>query len=133
MEDCLVAVQRGNLSLSADGIDLLLAGTDWLSQFGQSAGEQFAAWFTPREAEVNHLVEQLESVLRGEQASPVSAPTEAAHRRRARFSPRPSRPASLGRSRRPIRSILARSHCFKTKPALVKPPWARLCKHGKRL
>ncbi len=71
MEDCLVAVQQRSLSMSASGIDLLLAGTDWLSQFGESAGQNFNAWYEPHRAAVEQLASQLESLLRGEATSAV--------------------------------------------------------------
>ena len=76
MEDCLVAVQQGKLSMTASGIDLLLAGTDWLSQFGESAGQDFAGWYAPHDASVNQLITQLEGFLCGEAVSPAgSKPT----------------------------------------------------------
>ena len=72
MEDCLVAVQQGSLSMTASGIDLLLAGTDWLGQFGESAGQDFATWYAPHDAAVTQLISQLEAFLRGEVTAPAS-------------------------------------------------------------
>lgn len=76
MEDCLVAVQQGSLAMSPAGIDLLLAGTDWLGKFGESAGQDFASWFAPHDATVGQLVAQLEGFLRGEATSPGTTHSE---------------------------------------------------------
>ncbi len=66
MEDCLVAVQQGTLRLSSAGIDYLLAGSDWLAQFGESAGGGFSEWFVPHQSTISQLIQDLERVLLGE-------------------------------------------------------------------
>ncbi len=80
MEDCLVAVQQGSLSLTANGIDLLLAGTDWLSKFGESAGNDFATWYAPHDAALAQLISHLEGVLRGEEFTASIAQSDAFER-----------------------------------------------------
>lgn len=79
MEDCLVAVQQGALQLTSAGIDCLLAGSDWLAQFGESAGDGFSEWFAPYQSSITQLIQDLERVLRGEALAPPlkagSAPT----------------------------------------------------------
>jgi two-component system sensor histidine kinase and response regulator WspE len=78
MEDCLVAVQQGSLQLKPSGIDVLLAGTDWLGQFGEAAGSGFEDWFKPHQASIAEMIRALECVLRGEDTgstAPVATST----------------------------------------------------------
>ena len=162
MEDCLVAVQQGSLSMTASGIDLLLAGTDWLGQFGESAGQDFATWYASHDAAVTQLISQLEAFLRGEATAPVSiqplssssethnvelqaessgsaesiaagsALSGSALTESASLQPRIVSPLSNGVSRKPKRSTQARWCCFTMRCARAKRCWPQPWRHGKR-
>lgn len=65
MEDVLVAAQKGKLTLTSDGIDVLLRGTDFLAAVGQITREPPSDWSTFRPDELVELVKALEGVAAG--------------------------------------------------------------------
>ena len=65
MEDCLVKVQKGELTLTSRAIDILLRGVDTLTQIAVVAEPDFATWATAHEAAVAKLLGELEAVSHG--------------------------------------------------------------------
>ncbi len=65
-EDCLVAAQRGERSLTPDDIDALLAATDLLAEMGEAAGPGLPDWLAGQEARCGDVLRRLEAVLSGE-------------------------------------------------------------------
>jgi two-component system sensor histidine kinase and response regulator WspE len=65
MEDCLVKVQKGELTLASAAIDILLRGVDTLTHIAASAGPEFASWEKDNESAVATLVGELEAVSHG--------------------------------------------------------------------
>jgi two-component system chemotaxis sensor kinase CheA len=71
MEDCFVAAQRGQLTLTSDSVDVLLRGVDALARLGASVGQAEAdSGLTP--AAVEQLVADIATVRRG--PTPTAAP-----------------------------------------------------------
>lgn len=64
MEDCLVAAQRGELSIKPNDIDVLLRGVDLLVQISEATKADDAEW-APLEKEVHQCVQQLKSIRAG--------------------------------------------------------------------
>ncbi|MFK8185991.1 MAG: response regulator [Phormidesmis sp.] len=63
MEDCFVAIKRGQLTLSSDCADVLLAGIDWFTQLGQVKNDTQAAWLVQQAENTHQLVEQMSALL----------------------------------------------------------------------
>lgn len=64
MEDCLVAAQRGELSIKPSDVDVLLTGVDLLVRISEATKTDDAEW-TPIERDVHHCVQQLKSIRAG--------------------------------------------------------------------
>jgi two-component system sensor histidine kinase and response regulator WspE len=62
MEDCFVAVQKGNLALQPAHVDVLLKGVDLLVQIAQLDEKDVDAWQTAHAAVVDRLVVELISI-----------------------------------------------------------------------
>ncbi len=75
MEDCLVKVQKGDLTLSSAAIDVLLRGVDALAQIALVAGPEFDVWQKEHEATISGLLAQLDAVAQGR--PPVEEPKAA--------------------------------------------------------
>ncbi|WP_261357716.1 hybrid sensor histidine kinase/response regulator [Aquisphaera insulae] len=79
MEDCLVAAQKGAITLSPPDIDVLLRGVDFLSQISKVAEPEIEPWQAARAGEVETLAAELAKIEQGMSAEPVppSAPAPA--------------------------------------------------------
>ncbi len=66
MEDCFVAAQKGDITLSSDAIDILLKGVDLLTRISDAAGDGMAEWVTANQAEIDDLAARIASILAGE-------------------------------------------------------------------
>lgn len=64
MEDCLVAAQRGELSIKPCDVDVLLQGVDLLVRISEATKSNDAEW-TPIENDVRNCVLQLKSIRAG--------------------------------------------------------------------
>jgi two-component system, chemotaxis family, sensor histidine kinase and response regulator WspE len=53
MESCFVAAQRGQLQLTPEGVDCLLAGVDMIVQISRLNTDDAPRWFTQHEAQLN--------------------------------------------------------------------------------
>ena len=62
LEECLVRAQEGVISLSSDGIDILLQGTDVLGNIGESVGPELPQWLGAHAGQINELCEKLQAV-----------------------------------------------------------------------
>jgi len=80
MEDCFVAVQRGEeplrSGLKPQHIDILLKGVDMINRIAEVAGGDLDKWITAHQAEVNSLLDTLSAILSGEEikAAPLPPP-----------------------------------------------------------
>ncbi|MGA1517627.1 MAG: Hpt domain-containing protein, partial [Phycisphaerales bacterium] len=77
MEDCLVAVQKGQETLVPARVDQLLAGTDLLKQLGKISESELPAFNATNESAVDALVESLRHPA---EAAPAPKPTESSTR-----------------------------------------------------
>ncbi len=55
LEDCFVAAQKGELSLSSDDVDGLLRGVDMLKRISDAAGEAYDDWLAGHQQEIDEL------------------------------------------------------------------------------
>ena len=74
MENCFVASQKGDISLVADQIDILLRGVDILNQIADSAGEGGAEWIHRHRKDIELVVK----AIRGTLSPEISIPQESA-------------------------------------------------------
>ena len=85
MEDCFVAVQRGEeplrSGLKSQHIDILLKGVDMITRIAEVAGGDLDLWIAEHQTEVNRLLETLSAILSGEEikAAPLPPPPEPVH------------------------------------------------------
>jgi len=87
MEESLVKVQKGDLTLGSGAIDVLLRGVDTLTQIAVVAGPEFAAWHKDHGASIDELLQLLHNVSQGnppgggaagaKQEQPADKPTSA--------------------------------------------------------
>lgn len=79
MEDCFVAVQRGEeplrSGLKSQHIDILLKGVDMITRIAEVAGGDLNKWLTEHQAEVNRLLDTLSAILSGEDIKSESLPS----------------------------------------------------------
>ena len=75
MEDCLVAAQRGELSIKPSDIDVLLQGVDLLVQISEATKSDDAEW-APIEKEVHQCVLQLKAIRAGKPIAQTVVPQE---------------------------------------------------------
>ncbi len=75
MEDCFVAMQKGELSLDPDHIDILLRGVDMLIRISEAGGDDSDEWTKANQKGIDDLVAAISSILSGE---PLSLPKMAA-------------------------------------------------------
>ncbi len=73
MEDCFVAVQKGECSLNSGHVDILLRGVDLLTQIANIPEGQAGHWWLENETTVETLVSQIQAVIasKGAEASPA--------------------------------------------------------------
>ncbi len=65
MEDCLVAAQHGQLTLSSDDVDVLLEGVDWLTRIAAVVGPDFDQWVAQHRADIDRMIDRLRAVRQG--------------------------------------------------------------------
>ncbi|MFH1242657.1 MAG: Hpt domain-containing protein [Pseudomonadota bacterium] len=70
MEDCLVAAQRGEVSLGSEQIHILLKDVDILTQISNALGEGLEGWLTQHQAEIDRVVSATKGILKGEGETP---------------------------------------------------------------
>lgn len=63
MEDCLVAVQKGQIALDSAAIDRLLAGSDLLVAMSQVGENEFDRWLADRQGEIERQEAQIAAIL----------------------------------------------------------------------
>ncbi|MBL7226092.1 MAG: Hpt domain-containing protein [Desulfobacteraceae bacterium] len=63
MEECFVASQKGEVSLVADQIDILLRGVDMLNQIADAAGKEGSASVQRNQKDIKPLVEAIRGIL----------------------------------------------------------------------
>jgi two-component system sensor histidine kinase and response regulator WspE len=66
MEDCFVAAQKNELTLTSEHIDILLQGVDMLNQIVGVAGERATDWLTNHQKNIQHLLTAISAILSGE-------------------------------------------------------------------
>ena len=66
MEDCFVRAQKGELALTSQRVDVLLAGVDLLLEIAAAAGAGLAAWIESQGSRVAGYVERLRCEMQGE-------------------------------------------------------------------
>ena len=71
MEDCFVAAQKGEVSLSSEHVDVLLKGTDMLIRISEAAGEEWAEWLDEHQEEIDRLVSGISAIPGAETVTPV--------------------------------------------------------------
>lgn len=69
MEDCFVEAQRDRLVLHSIEIDTLLSAVDLLIQLSQVTPSELHQWLSLHTQETEHIIQQLEAILRGETLS----------------------------------------------------------------
>jgi two-component system, chemotaxis family, sensor histidine kinase and response regulator WspE len=79
LEDCFVKAQKSELTLSANVVDVLLAGIDILQGIADSAGAGLSAWLDAHQMDVTSLLQRLSDVMQGKKpAAPPNLPVNAA-------------------------------------------------------
>lgn len=74
MEECFVASQKGEISLVADQIDILLRGVDMLNQIADAAGEGGSGSVHRRQKDIKPLVEAIRGILSPKTPIPEEPP-----------------------------------------------------------
>jgi two-component system sensor histidine kinase and response regulator WspE len=77
LEDCLVAVQKGQIALDSAAIDRLLAGGDLLLAMSQVDENEFDRWLADRQGEIERQEAQIAAILNESEAAiapPESTP-----------------------------------------------------------
>ena len=64
MEDCLVAAQRGRITVGQEQIDLLLRGADLLTRIAKTSEADIGQWTGENPAEVNGFLEALSAAIK---------------------------------------------------------------------
>lgn len=94
MEDCFVQVQKAQLTLTSEIVDILLACVDALQGIAKAAGAGLAAWLDSHQGEVAGLVQRLQGAVREEKAGASSAPSAAETASKEESSPSPEASAT---------------------------------------
>ncbi|MFW6264334.1 MAG: response regulator, partial [Cyanobacteriota bacterium] len=78
MEDCFVAVQKGELTLSSDDIDILLQGVDFLLHIAKEIPEaDQETWQAQHQMQVNSMTQALSGILeQAGKSKPQAIPTK---------------------------------------------------------
>lgn len=63
MEDCFVAAQNGSLILTADDVDILLQGVDWLGSVCDISNDELAPWLVGQSSSIEMTREQVNGIL----------------------------------------------------------------------
>lgn len=77
MEECFVQSQKGQLTLSAAAVDVLLQGVDTLKALSEAAGPPPAAWLDAHREEVGRVLDRLRAVVAQPAAASAAAPPAA--------------------------------------------------------
>ncbi len=75
MEECFVASQKGEVSLIADQIDILLRGVDMLNQIADAAGEGGSESVHSRQEDIKPLVEAIRGIFSPKTPVPQEPPS----------------------------------------------------------
>lgn len=80
LEDVLIAVQEGRLSLNRVGVDLLLQGVDWITALAKVREAELPAWLVQQAGTVEELESRLLGLKKGEEPgeAPVCSAAEEA-------------------------------------------------------
>ncbi|MEL6764375.1 MAG: ATP-binding protein, partial [Cyanobacteria bacterium J06607_6] len=81
MEDCFVAAQKGELSITPAAVDVLLNGVDWFAQLQQLSADELAPWLDSQTDEIVQLQTDIAALLTEAPAAAIpasSSPTPAA-------------------------------------------------------
>ncbi len=73
MEDCFVAAQNGELSITPAAVDVLLNGVDWFAQLQQLSAPELAPWLATQADEIAQLQADIAALLTDAPA-PAAAP-----------------------------------------------------------
>lgn len=94
MEDCFVAAQNSQLTLTSDHIDILLQGVDLLTGISATSGNEIGAWLHARQGQIIAVVQAIQAILSGEPLPEPAGPAAVADVEPAEPAPeRPSAPA----------------------------------------
>lgn len=63
MEDCFVAAQNGSLVLTANDVDILLQGVDWLGSVCDINNDELAHWLVGQSSSIEMTREQVNGIL----------------------------------------------------------------------
>jgi len=72
MEDSFVAVQKNELTLSSDHIDILLQGVDLLRQIGEATSDGAGPWLMQHQDEIYEILTAITAIRKRETSPPVS-------------------------------------------------------------
>lgn len=97
MEDCFVAAQKGEVSLTSDHIDTLLQGVDMLSQISESVEDSAKDWLASHQDGIERLVSAIAGILEEpepseEKKEPEPEPEETKEQPRAEEPPAEDKP-----------------------------------------
>ncbi|MDB9516667.1 response regulator [Roseofilum reptotaenium CS-1145] len=70
MEDCFVAAQKGSLVLTADDVDVLLQGVDWLGRVCEINNEELPDWLAGQYSSIETTREEVNQILNPETLPP---------------------------------------------------------------
>ncbi len=74
LEDCLVAAQKGKLTLTAGDVDIMLLGVDFLVRIAAQSEAEFETWHANHASTIEALVTDLAAVREGRREPSVSTP-----------------------------------------------------------
>lgn len=63
MEDCFVAVQKGQLRLTAEDVDLLLGGVDLIVQIARLAEDKVASWLEVHIGQIDRALSDISAIV----------------------------------------------------------------------
>ena len=99
LEDCLVAAQKGQLTLQAGHVDILLLGVDLIEQISRVSEGEIAIWQSTHGEEVEAVIASLAAVETGNATATipsVATPQAAPHSDQGTHQPAPTElPESL--------------------------------------
>ncbi|QEH31897.1 Gliding motility regulatory protein [Aquisphaera giovannonii] len=122
MEDCLVAAQKGAITLSPPDIDVLLRGVDFLTQISKVAEPEIEAWQAARAGDVEALAAELSKIEQGMTAEPSPPPARPAPAPEAPPAPPPAPPPAESPAPPPPAEPPARPPVVEAAPAAKSAP-----------
>ncbi|NEQ42594.1 MAG: hybrid sensor histidine kinase/response regulator [Leptolyngbya sp. SIOISBB] len=94
MEDCFVAAQNGELSITPAAVDVLLNGVDWFAQLQQLSANELAPWLDSQADEIAQLQTAIAALLTETPASSSVVPAAAVPASSPSSPPAPAAPAA---------------------------------------